>query len=301
MAPGERLKGIEMFVRTAGAGSFTAAAAHMNLTTSAVSKGVARLEKRLGAKLFERTTRSLSLTDSGRAFLHTCNDILGQLEEAEGMLADERAAPMGTLRMDLPVTFGRLKVLPLLLRYSELHPQVRPHLSFTDRFVDIVEEGIDVAVRIGGPTTWPEGLGHRHLGTEQVVFCASPDYLARRGTPGSFMELQTHDAVVYGKSDGSSSPWRYPANSDPDQQRRIERFVFGNAEAQVSAVVAGHGVSQFATWLVADELDRGSLVQVLPQLATAGLTLSLVWRRNRESLPKVASVLAHLSDSLRIE
>ncbi|CAB3973308.1 MULTISPECIES: LysR family transcriptional regulator [Burkholderia] len=301
MIHSERLKGIDAFVATADAGSFTAAAERLNLTNSAVSKSVARLEERLGTRLFERTTRRLALTEAGTAFYRTCVRVLADLEEAETVLAAQRHEPAGRLRLDVPAAFGRLKVLPLLLAFAERYPGVRPHVSFTDRFVDLLDEGIDVAIRIGGPDHWPASLGHRHLGRERLVFCASPAYLARHGTPASPAELVRHDAVLYGKADGTTSPWRIAHGEDRVESLALEgRIVVGSGEAQVAAVKAGYGIAQLATWLVDDEIAGGALVPVLPSLHTDGLPLNLVWPLGRQLLPKVDAVLEQLAGALRI-
>lgn len=297
MISAERLKGIETFVATAAAGSFTAAAERLHLTSSAVSKSVARLEDRLGTRLFERTTRRLALTDAGVAFYSTCLRVLADLEEAEAVLAAQRSEPVGRLRLDVPTTFGRLRVWPLLLRFAQQHLQLRPHVTFTDRFVDLLEEGIDVAVRIGGPDHWPASVGHRSLGRERLIFCASPDYLTRRGTPLSSVELARHDAVLYGKADGTTSPWLIAHAPNAVERRTMEgRMTVGNAEALVAAAKAGCGIAQLATWLVGDEIERGELVQILPELTTEGLPLNLIWPVGRQLLPKVDAMLELLAD-----
>lgn len=301
MGPSERLKGIEAFVATADAGSFTAAAERLNLTNSAVGKAVARLEARLGTRLFDRTTRRLALTDAGAAFYRVCVRVLGELEAAEHVLAAQRLEPMGRLRVDLPATFGRLRVMPLLLAFTQQYPAVQPHVSFTDRFVDVVEEGIDVAVRIGGADGWHASLGHRLLGVERLIFCASPAYLAKRGTPESAQALEGHDAVTYGRADGSASPWRIARGAEPVEHLAVQgRIVLGNAEAQVAAVLADAGIAQLATWLVEDALRTGQLVEILPEWATDGLPLHLVWQRSRQLLPKVDVLLSCLGDGLKI-
>lgn len=301
MLPSERLKGIEAFVATADAGSFSAAAQRLNLTNSAVGKAVARLESRLNTRLFERTTRRLTMTDAGAAFYRVCVRVLGELETAEQVLAAERSEPTGILRVDLPATFGRLKVMGLLLSFAERHPAVRPHITFTDRFVDVVDEGIDVAVRIGGPDRWPANVGHRFLDTERLIFCASPAYLARHGTLASIDELAGHDTVSYGKADGSASTWLIGRGEEPVERRAVEsRIVVGHGEAQVAAVLAGMGIAQLATWLVDDHLRDGRLVQILPEWTTDGLPLHLVWARGRQLLPKVDGLLAYLGERLGI-
>ncbi|MGV7196492.1 LysR family transcriptional regulator [Xanthomonas axonopodis] len=300
MHPSERVKGIDVFVGAADAGSFTAAAERLSLTSSAVGKAIARLEARLGVRLFARTTRRLELTDAGAAFYRVCVKVLDELEEAEHVLRAEGQVPTGRLRLDVPVSFGRRKVLPVLLPFFQQHPGLQPSLSFTDRFVDMAEEGIDVAVRIGGPERWPGSLGHRYLGHETYVFCAAPQYLAQRGTPQRIDEVVNHAAVIYAKADGSSSPWLLRHDEGPVEQRPMHgRVVLGNAEAQVDAVAAGLGIAQLPTWLIDDHLQRGSLVTVLPQCDTDGLPLHLVWMRARQLLPKVSRLLECLEQGLR--
>ena len=166
MFSSERLKGIDVFVCVSDSGSFKAAAERMNLTASAVSKGIARLESRLQVRLFNRTTRRLSLTDAGAAFYQTCTGVLAELEEAELSLQAENTEPRGRIRIDLPAAFGRLQALPVVLTFVQQHPQLQPHISFSDRFIDPVEEGVDIVVRVGGPDVWPAAWGHRYLGSE---------------------------------------------------------------------------------------------------------------------------------------
>jgi DNA-binding transcriptional LysR family regulator len=301
MIPSERLKGIEAFVSTADAGSFTAAGARLNLTNSAVSKSVARLEARLGSRLFERTTRRLTLTDVGAAFYETCVRVLGDLADAEAVLASHRSEIVGRLSIDVPVAFGRMRAMPLLLAFAERHPNLRPAISFTDRKVDIVEEGIDVAIRIGASDLRADTLGHRHLGTERVIFCAAPAYLDRRGTPDAVDDLAAFDSILYGRADGSTIPWRFADDDGRITERSMTpRIVLGSADAQVGAVKAGFGIAQLATWLIEAELASGELVEILPDRATAGLPLHLVWPRRRQLSPKVNAVLDALTEGLRI-
>ena len=301
MLPVERLKGIEAFVATADAGSFTAAADRLHLSGSAVSKSIARLENRLGTRLFDRTTRRLALTDAGAAFYRTCVRVLADLAEAEAVLNAQHHEPMGRLRLDAPTTFGRLRVWPLLLQLMAQHPQLHPHVSFTDRFVDLLDEGIDVGVRIGGPAPSSAAIGHRHLGNERLIFCAAPRYLDQRGIPASAAALSQHDTVLYGKADGTVSPWLIAHHRGAIERRVMTGHItVGNAEAQVLAVKAGCGIAQLATWLVAEDIERGDLVPVLPHLATEGLPLNLVWPVGRQLLPKVDAVLERLTAGLQI-
>ncbi len=301
MIPSERLKGIEAFVCTADAGSFTAAGVRLNLTNSAISKSVARLEARLGSRLFERTTRRLTLTDVGAAFYETCVRVLGDLADAEAVLASHRSEIIGPLKIDVPIAFGRMQAMPLLLAFAERHPDIRPSITFTDRKIDIVEEGVDVAVRIGASEPWPDNLGHRYLGSERVIICASPAYLDRCGTPADADALGELDCILYGRGDGSTINWRFARAGGRVEERPMGgRIVLGSAEAQVGAVRTGFGIAQLATWLIKDELENGELVEILPALATVGLPLHLVWRRSRQLIPKVNALLELLTDGLRI-
>lgn len=301
MTPAERLKGLETFVAVAEAGSFTAAAERLHLTNSAVGKAIARLEGRLNRQLFDRTTRRLEMTDAGDLFYKVCVRVLEELQAAELTLAAEHVEPAGRLRVDLPATFGRLQGMPALLAFAGKYPQVMPHVSFTDRFVDPVEDGMDVVVRIGGSDTWPAALGHRYLGHEELIFCAAPGYLARQGEPASVAALLEHAAVLYGRADGSASPWLIQNGAAPLARQHVAgRIVLGQAEAQVAAVEAGMGIGQLATWLVEEQIRDGRLVRILPQLATPGLPLHIVWQRSRQHAPKVQALIAHFAEALSI-
>jgi DNA-binding transcriptional LysR family regulator len=301
MSATERLKGLETFVAVADAGSFTAAAERLHLTNSAVGKAIARLEQRLQKQLFDRSARQLALTDAGATFYASCVRILDELAVAERALSDQDTIPGGRLRIDLPATFGRLKVLAPLLEFAAHYPHVTPHISFTDRFVDVIEDGMDLVVRIGGDAAWPAAVGYRHLGNEELIFCAAPAYLARHGAPQSSADLPDHDAILYGRADGSTQPWRIKDGAAPQARQHIQgRMVFGQAESQVAAVVAGLGLAQLPTWLVEQHIRDGSLVNILPQLTTEGLPLHLLWQRSREHAPKVQALRQHFEATLCI-
>ena len=295
----ERLKGVEVFVAVAKAGSFIRAAERLHLTSSAVGKAIARLEARLQVRLFERTTRSLALTEAGTRFYAACTRVLSELEEAEHALGSEGEVLAGRLRIDLPVTFGRLVVLPVLTPLFQRYPRVQPVLSFTDRYVDVVDEGIDVAVRIGSPEAWPPSLGHRYLGREQKLFCAAPGYLAAHGMPRTIEELARHAAIMYRKADGTTSPWLIRHGQARIEKTALDaRIVAGNAEAQLELTLAGLGIAQLPTWLIDPRLGNGSLVPVLPEHATPGLPIHVVWPAAKTELPRVGQVVAVLCEAL---
>lgn len=300
MYSSERLKGLDVFVTVADLGSFTAAAERLNLTGSAVSKSVARLEARLGTRLFQRTTRRLALTEAGQTFYRTCATVLSDLEEVEGVLALEQTEPHGKVRIDLPASYGRLHVLPLILDFVRQHPRLQPHVSFSDRFVDPVHEGIDIVVRLGGSDAWSSAVGHRFFGTQRLIFCASAQYLREHGTPQSAPDLEHHQCVGYGQNDGMVNPWYFKGSQPGDLERRImhPHVAVGDGEGEVMAVLAGLGIAQLPTWLAQKHLDSGAMVEVLPHLATDGLPMNLVWLKSRENLPKVQALLSYLGERL---
>lgn len=300
MFSSERLKGIDVFVAVAERGSFVAAAERLNLTSSAVSKSIARLEARLATRLFERTTRRLALTDTGTLFYQTCLRVLADLEEVETSIGAEYAQPVGRVRIDLPASFGRRHALPAILDFAARHDLLVPHISLSDHFVDLVEERVDIVVRIGGTNVWPTAVGHHYLGSERLIFCAAPAYLARKGVPQTDGDLDQHDRVVYARTDGTVNSWLFGGIERGAMEQRFMpgRIAVGDGEGQVAAVLAGYGITQLPTWLVKRELEEGTLLEVLPHLATEGLPMNLVWLKSRQHLPKVKLLLEALAASL---
>lgn len=300
MFSSERLKGIDVFVCVADCGSFKAAAERLNLTASAVSKAIARLEGRLQARLFQRTTRSLALTDAGTAFYRTCSGVLADLEEAELALNAEHTELRGRVRIDLPGTFGRSQVLAAVLRFAREHPGLQPHITFSDSGIDPLEAGVDIAVRLGGSELWPAALGHRCLGREWHLFCASPDYLRRHGTPLTDQDLERHQCIAYGWMDGRVSPWNFATGRPGESERRVmsASCVVGDGEGLLMTVLDGYGIAQLPSWLVKQQLAQGTLVEVLPQWASEGQAIHLLWLKSRQGLPKVSALLEVLERSL---
>ncbi|XES86447.1 LysR family transcriptional regulator [Franconibacter pulveris] len=297
----ENLKGISCFVATVECGSFSAAAGRLNLTGSAVSKSVARLESRLGSRLLDRTTRRMALTDAGQAYYDTCQRILSELSETEAMLAAQRRIPAGRLHIALPQTFGRKEAMPLLNRFASANPELRLTLAFSDRFLDLFDEGVDLAVRIGGPLDYPQTLSSMLLGMEKRAFFAAPDYLERHPPVRNVEDLPSHRAIVYQLADGSHKAWRIVQENGQAVDRPAPwRMAVGDGEAQLSAVKAGLGVAQMATWLTREAEAAGELVRLLPERVVEGLPLMLVWPRKKTLTPKMEALLAAMQ-ALRIE
>jgi DNA-binding transcriptional LysR family regulator len=191
----ERMRDIHAFVHVAEAKSFTAAAERIGLSRSAVGKSVLRLEDRLGVRLLQRTTRSVSLTGEGAVFLERCIRILADLDEAEMSMLSHSQMPRGRLRLELPVSFGRLHVLPMVNQFMSKWPELSVNVSFNDRFVDLIDEGIDLAVRLGGSED--SRLMTRLLAPHRLVTCASPAYLKNHGVPTNIEELACHSGLAF--------------------------------------------------------------------------------------------------------
>ena len=297
----ENLKGISCFVATVECGSFSAAAERLNLTGSAVSKSVARLESRLGSRLLDRTTRRMALTDAGQAYYDTCQRILSELSETEAMLAAQRRIPAGRLHIALPQTFGRKVAMPLLNRFASAYPELSFTLAFSDRFLDLFDEGIDLAVRIGGPLEYPPALSSMLLGVEKRAFFASHSYLRQHSPVRSLADLEGHRAIVYQLADGSHKAWRITQENGQAADRPVPwRMAVGDGEAQLAAVKAGLGVAQMATWLTREAEAAGELVRLLPERIVEGLPLMLVWPRKKALTPKMEALLAAMRE-LKIE
>ncbi|MBF8644017.1 LysR family transcriptional regulator [Pseudomonas pudica] len=300
MFTSERLKGIDVFVAVSQTGSFTSAADKLSVSNSAISKSISRLERRLSVKLFHRTTRRLSLTEAGKVFYKTCSRVLDKLEQAEHTLRNEQGEVAGRVRIDLPASYGRRHALPAILNLVDIYPDLQPHISFTDQFVDLLVQDIDVVVRIGWPDPWLEGVRHHQFGSERLVYCAAPSYLNDHPAPSSFDELEAHHLVLYGRTDGVLSPWYLGDGSTGERQRRSmpARLAAGDGEGVMISVLAGFGIAQLPTWLIQEYLDRGALIQVLPELASKGRPMHLAWLKRSESLPRVEAVVGWLKQKL---
>ncbi|QVV78134.1 LysR family transcriptional regulator, partial [Serratia marcescens] len=244
--PLDNLTDLLVFIRVADACSFTLAAERLGISRSAAGKCVIRLEERLATRLLQRTTRSVSLTEDGAVFYEYAQRILSQAEEAETALNTRRQTPRGRLRLDLPVSLGRLHILPILREFLAQWPEVDADVSFSDDYSDLVRDGIDVAVRVGGNDD--SRLVRRVLAPHRLITCAAPDYLARHGTPAKPEALGDHETLVFSHQ-GLPAPWRYLVNGQLHEQPVRGRMRFNNVEALRDAAVAGAGLCQVGAFL----------------------------------------------------
>ncbi|PMS21722.1 LysR family transcriptional regulator [Trinickia dabaoshanensis] len=277
----DRLAGISAFVHAAEAGSFALAAERLHLTRSAVGKSIARLEERLGTRLFLRTTRRQTLTADGQAFYEHCVRALAELDAGEAALSASRISPQGRLHVSTPVLFGRRCVAPLLLELASRYPQLEVQISFTDRVVDLVDENIDLVVRSGTLRHPPADLVARKVGEQTMIVCASPGYLERHGTPRTVAELEGHHAVLYAAGRREVG---WPLSDATASMRVVtmkHRLRFDDLETIVAAVKAGAGLARLPCWLVAEDLRAGALERVLAGTPAPTIDVHLAWRRTR--------------------
>lgn len=289
----QALSGVLIFVAAARAGSFTVAADRLGITKSAVGKSIAKLEERLGCKLFHRTTRSLGLTVDGEAYFASCSVALDEILAAEAFLTSHQQTPSGRLRIDLPAAYGRSIVLPVLLDIIDTNPELKLTVTFTDHVIDLIEEGIDLSIRFGTLKD-SSGLIARRLTVQKQIICAAPRYLEKRGCPESLEDLQNHSCIVNFRK-GQRLSW-----SVLDNAGQLTRIIppgtheVGDGDAIVAMTVAGHGICQMPSSLVRDHLQAGRLVPVLEQYSPGDVEIHAVWPQTRHLLPKVRRVVDEL-------
>ena len=289
----ESLADIAVFVRVVERGSFTLAAEDLGLSRAVVSKYLSRLEERLGARLLNRTTRRLALTEAGATLFEASRGALERIEEAESALARFQQSPRGRLRVSAPMSFGILHLGPALADFSRRFPDVTLDVSLDDRFVNLVAEGIDVAVRIG--TLTDSSLVARRLGITRAVACASPGYLAEHGEPQSPEELASHDGLIYSYL-ASGNVWRFTTRDG----REIPVAIAGplrvnNGIVLAEAAIAGRGVLLSPSFYVAPMLRDGRLKRILADYRLPELGIYAVYPQREHVPPQVRVFIDYLA------
>lgn len=289
----QSLSGVMIFVAAARANSFTVAADHLGITKSAVGKSIAKLEDRLGTKLFHRTTRRLSLTVDGEAYFASCAHAVDEIMAAEAALSSRKQTPSGRLRIDMPAAYGRKVVLPVLLDIAKANPDLQLTMTFTDHLIDPIEEGVDLMIRFG-PLKDSSSLVARRLTVQGQVICASPQYLKEHGEPKSLEELQDHCCIV-GFRRGQPLSWSV-VDSDEDAIRISPppTHEVGDGDAIVAMAVAGLGICQMPDSLVREHLQRGALIPVLDSFSAREIEINAVWPKTKHLQPKVRHVVDEL-------
>lgn len=294
----DRLQAMTTFVAVVDSGGFASAARKLNLSPPVVTRAVAELEERLGLRLLTRTTRVVRVTDAGARFADDCRRILGDIEEAETAATGTNAAPRGTLTLTAPVLFGHLYVTPILVDYLQRFPEVDAQCLFLDRVVNVVDEGIDVAVRIG---ELPDSsLQATRVGRVRRVLVASPAYLKAHGAPQRPEALVDH-CIVLASAVTPVPEWRFSDAGKPLLQRLHARMRTTSNDSAIAAAVAGLGITRLLSYQVAAHLKTGALQIVLEDFEAAALPVHVVHHEGRRATQKVRSFIDLAVDTLRAD
>jgi DNA-binding transcriptional LysR family regulator len=284
----DQIQAMQVFVRAVDAGSLSAAARALGRSLAAVSRSVSQLEGRLGVRLLHRSTRRLTPTEAGAAFYDSARRILAELDEAELALGGGTAAPRGTLSVTAPLLFGRLHVAPVVAEWLATHSQVAAQLMLTDRNVNLAEEGVDVAVRIG--RLEDSSLVARKLGEVSRIVCAAPSYLRRRGTPQSPDDLHSHECLRFsGFTPGRD--WSFRRDGREIRVPIAGRFTCNVVEPTLDAARDGHGVIMVLGYQAAADVAAGRLVRVLRDFEPPPLPVNAVFLSPRLMAPRVRTFL----------
>lgn len=293
----DQLLAMRVFSRVAERGSFAQAADELDVSRAAASGHVAALEKHLGVRLLNRTTRRVSLTAEGADYLRRCRRILDEVQDAEETLRGSRSKPQGLLRVDVPVAFGRYLLLPALPDFTRRYPAIDLDIRLNDRFVDLVAERVDVALRVGN--LQQSGLVARRVAQINIVTCASPAYLADQGEPQTPDDLRQHRLLAVTPAGGGSPEWTFPAPYTPRRLKLHFAMQFNAAEGPIIAAAAGLGIIHTADLLVAEYVSRGELKLILNDFALPGPPVSLVYPSAGHQSPKVRVFSDFAADLLR--
>jgi DNA-binding transcriptional LysR family regulator len=273
----ELLSGVDVFVAAVEAGGFAAAGERLHLTRSAVAKAIARVEERLNVRLFHRTTRSLGLTEDGQVYYERCVRALEELRAGEAALESGRREAAGRLRVSAPVLLGRRCVAPVLAKVAAQHPKLELELSLSDRPVDLIEDGFDLAIR-QGKIGDGAGLMTRTIGLQRMTICGAPDYLAKHGRPERLDDLPRHTGVVYGRA-GHIPPWEFPVGERETlvEATPLSRLRIDDAEAIADAAEAGYGLAWLPCWLIRDRVRSGKLIPLLRDVPSREIVTYALW------------------------
>lgn len=292
----DRLLSMEVFVAAVELGSFTAAGNAFRITSAMVSKHVNAIERRLGATLLNRTTRRQSLTEIGRGYYEHCKLILDQVAAAEAGAESMSRSPRGLLRVNASIWFGSLTLAPIVCDFLGRYPDVNVQLSLTDRFVDIVDEGFDVAIRIGKLAD--SSLVARRLSVFEMAICASPDYLAQAGIPESPEDLLKHECLGF-TNWRDQNGWKLVQKQLGWKAARAPRFESDNAQALLAAAVKGVGVIMMPKGLLQPDIEAGRLVELMRDHVPPARPIHAVYPKERKSAPKLTAFVDFLVDALR--
>jgi DNA-binding transcriptional LysR family regulator len=284
----DRIDAMQAFVAVADLQGFAPAARKLGLSPSGVTRLIAALENRLGARLLQRTTRSVTLTDVGARYLERARRILGDVEEAEGSVQDERTKPSGRLVVSAPVGFGRLHVSPVMSAYLKRYPDVAGELRLSDSMINLVEEGVDLAVRIGHLPD--SSLVARHVGEMRQIVVASSGYLKKRGEPKTPEAIASHETIQFGAM-AASQDWRFVEDGRELRVACMPRFTTNSADAAIQYAVQGGGLTRVLAYQAAEAIKAGRLRVVLAKFEQPPLPIHIVYPTSRLLSAKVRTFI----------
>ena len=291
----DKLRAITCFVRVVEAGSLTAAAQVMGVSLTSVVRSLANLEAELNTRLLTRTTRRIALTDEGRDYFDRCQRILAELEDAEAALQQHQ--PTGLLRITAPVTFGRLHVAPLVMDFQKSTPTIRTELLLMDRVVNLLEENLDLAVRIG--QLEDSSLVATQVGLTKRVVYASPDYLRRHGTPRSPADLADYPCIAFNNLSSDAQWWSFDMNGKIKRLCGPVVFSTNLVDTAIDACINGMGLGMFLDYQTQDAVGRGQLIQVLAEYERPAIPIHILHPGGRLITPRVRSFLSWAGPRLR--
>jgi len=290
----DRLDSMQIFVRVAELGSFSAVAKQRNVARSVVTRQVASLEAHLGVKLIARSTRSLTLTSAGTAYLERCREILNLVEVAETGLADERQVPRGLLRISVPLSFGLRHLLPLLMDFNVTYPEVSTDLEFTDDRVNLVEQGLDMAIRIT-PRLDPLDVARR-IGSSKLLVVAAPEYLRRHGEPQHPAELAERECLLYVPA--QQGGWSFLVDGVMQTVPISGRMRSNNGDALMEAAIRGLGITCQPSFIVASAIEAGWLQPILADYPMPELGIFALLPSNRYIPLRVRVLVDYLAERI---
>ncbi|PUE16817.1 LysR family transcriptional regulator [Limnohabitans sp. MMS-10A-178] len=291
----DKLNAMQLFVRVAETGSFTAVADQLGMARSVVTRQISALEKQLGVKLMTRSTRSLTLTTAGSAYLEKCRAILNMVDAAESNLIEEKTEPRGRIRLGLPLSFGLQRLMPVLLEFAQAHSNIELVMDFSDRRSNLIEEGIDLSIRI--TSRLEPGDIVRKLGETRLLTVASPHYLAKNSRPKHPRELSQHACLVYSQNFQPTS-WTYGAKDGNVNVTIRPRLAANNGEALLQAAAQGLGITRPPDFMAQPYLDNGSVVAVLQKFEPMPLGIYAVLPSNRYIPHRVSVLIDYLAAAL---
>ena len=295
----DRLNDLTLFIQVAQVLSFSEAARQLGMSPSGISRAIQRLETRLGVRLFQRTTRSLSLTPDGQAYFERGLQILEELDTLELELMQTQSQPRGILRLDLSAALGRLHIVPALTQFVAAYPDLTVKVSLGDRLVDLNEEGIDVSVRVGSS---PESrLILYPLAKAPFVVCASPQYLEQHGTPQIPADLAEHNCINFVlPHSGRTFEWIFEQNNQTIQEAVSGNLAFDNTEAVLASAIAGGGITQLHDYIAGEAIEQGKLVPLLEDFKAEGKLLSVVYPQKRHLSAKVRVFIEFMKEQVNL-